>query len=261
MCLVVVALDAHPRYSLVIAANRDEYHARAARTAQWGEDAPFADVLAGRDLEAGGTWLGVRRDGRWALLTNVRDGHRNHNPAAPSRGDLVPAVLNDRQVPALALTELMRAAGTYNGFNLVAGDGSSATWVSNRTADTRTVVAGVHGLSNALLDTPWPKVVQTRGAIAAWAARDVADLDPVFAALSDRTRAPDTALPATGVSLEWERLLSAPFIVSQDYGTRCSTVLVVDRNGAARFIERSYDASGKDIGEADFAFDVVPQPD
>ncbi len=260
MCLVVVALDAHPRYALVIAANRDEFHSREALPAHWGERPPFAGVLAGRDLVAGGTWLGIRRDGRWALLTNVREGRGRNDPAAPSRGLLVPAILNDRGTPAAALYAVMRNADAYNGFNLLAGNAGSAAWASNRSKETLAITAGVHGLSNALLDTPWPKLARTRTKLAEWTAHDDGDLTPVFAALSDRSRPPDEALPSTGVPIEWERLLSAPFIVSEDYGTRCSTVLVVERGGNARFIERTFDRYGVQTGQVDVAFDVAPPP-
>ena len=253
MCLVVVALDAHPRYSLVVAANRDEYHARAALPAHWGDRAPYTGMLAGRDLAAGGTWMGVRSDGRWALVTNVREG-RGGDTTAPSRGELVPGVLN--APPASALSALRYKAAAYNGFNLLAGDAGSATWMSNRVPDARTLAQGVHGLSNARLDTPWPKVTRTRDAVDAWAARGGDDLTPLFAALSDRTRAIDADLPATGVPLEWERLLSAPFIVSDDYGTRCSTVLAIGLDGSARFVERSFDVHGNATGEVAFDFDV-----
>jgi uncharacterized protein with NRDE domain len=256
MCLVITALDAHPRYALVVAANRDESHARAALPARWGDAAPFRDILAGRDLAAGGTWMGVRRDGRWALVTNVRLGNSRNDPAAPSRGALVPAILNDDADPASALTALMRPANAYNGFNLLAGDADHALWASNRSPHARTLHAGTHGLSNALLDTPWPKLVRTRDAVAAWAASDNEDLAPVFAALADRTLARDDALPSTGVPIEWERQLSAPFIVGDDYGTRCSTVLVIARTGRARWVERTFDARGIAAGEVEFEFDV-----
>jgi len=253
MCLAVIALNAHPRYSLVIAANRDEFHARAALPAHWGEAPPFANILAGRDLEAGGTWLGVRRDGRWALVTNVRE-RRNHDAAAPSRGHLVPAILND---PA-RLTALPPNSQRYNGFNLLAGDTRGATWASNRVATTQALAAGVHAVSNALLDTPWPKLARTKEAISAWTMRDSGDdFGPLFAVLADRMAAPDSALPATGVSLEWERRLSAPFIVGDDYGTRCSTVLAVARSGSARFVERSFDERGTSTGEVAFAFEIT----
>ena len=260
MCLVVIALDAHPLYQLVVAANRDEFHKREAVAARWGEHPPFEGILAGRDVQAGGTWLGVRHDGRWALLTNVRDATQRFNPGAPSRGDLVPAILNERNGPPAALANVMRNGQAYNGFNLLAGTSGSAQWASNRSAESRELTAGLHGLSNALLDTPWPKLVRTRAAVAAWASLSNVDVEPVFAALADRTRVPDAALPATGVPLDWERLLSAPFIVSDDYGTRCSTVLAIDRHGGARFVERSFNAKGNATGEVDFSFETVQQP-
>jgi uncharacterized protein with NRDE domain len=259
MCLVVVALAAHPRYALVVAANRDEFHARAAFPAHWGQRAPYAGVLAGHDAAAGGTWMGVRRDGRWALVTNVREGRRN-DPQAPSRGELVPAVLNMTSAPAMALAALEVKAPIYNGFNLLAGDADSATWMSNRASEARTLAPGIHGLSNARLDTPWPKLARTKDAVAAWAARGDDDLASVFAALADQTRAPDDALPATGVPLEWERLLSAPFIVSDDYGTRCSTVLAITHGGGARFVERTFDVRGNATGDVEFLFEVRREP-
>jgi uncharacterized protein with NRDE domain len=260
MCLVVAALDAHPRYKLVIAANRDEFHARAALPARWGDAPPFQGILAGRDLTAGGTWMGIRRDGRWALVTNVREGKARFNPAAPSRGDLVPALLNGDGALATTLAARMRNADVYNGFNLLAGDSDRVTWASNRAQDTDVLDAGVHGLSNALLDTPWPKVNRTRQAISTWAARGSDDVAPVFAALADRRLAGDDELPSTGVPLATERMLSAPFIVSELYGTRCSTVLAVSRDGGVRFVERSFDARGDATSEVAFEFALAGEP-
>jgi uncharacterized protein with NRDE domain len=255
VCLAVIALDAHPRFALVIAANRDEFHARPAAAAAWGDTPPFDGILAGRDLEAGGTWLGVRRDGRWALLTNVREGGRRE-PGARSRGELVPQVLA-HPTPARALRDIADRGAGYNGFNLLAGTRAEAAWTSNRTPEDVPLQPGLHGLSNALLDTRWPKLARTQAAVADWCARGDDDFAPLFAALADRTRAPDADLPATGVTLERERLLSAPFIVSADYGTRCSTVFTIDHRGRAHFRERSFDAQGAPAGEAayDFALD------
>jgi uncharacterized protein with NRDE domain len=257
MCLALVALDAHPHFPLVIAANRDEFHARPTLPAHWGRAPPFADMLAGRDLEAGGTWLGFRRDGRWALLTNVREGGR-FDATAPSRGNIVPALLNQPAPPRAALSAFATEGGRrYNGFNVLAGDEATAAWASNRAGAPVPLARGVHGVSNALLDTPWPKVTRTRAAVAAWCERGQADLAPLFAALADRTPAPDHALPATGVPRAWERLLSSPFIVSDRYGTRCSTVIAVDRDGGVRFFERSFDARGAPAGEAAFEFAIA----
>jgi uncharacterized protein with NRDE domain len=259
MCLAVIALAAHPRYALVVAANRDEFHARTAARAAWGTAPPFIDIVAGRDLVAGGTWLGARRDGRWALVTNVRDGTGN-DAGARSRGELVPRVLNAPAKPRAAADDIRVAAHRYNGFNLLAGDFAGAIWMSNRGAGPIDLAAGIHGLSNALLDTPWPKLALTRQRIAAWAAAGDADTAPLFAALADRAQAPDALLPSTGVTFDRERLLSSPFIVSDSYGTRCSTVFTIDRDGHARFHERTFDAAGMPEDEVIEAFDLM-QPD
>lgn len=257
MCLAVVALDAHPRYPLVVAANRDEYHARATDPARWWTSAAGTAILAGRDLAAGGTWLGVTRRGRWAFVTNVREPGR-HDAQAPSRGALVVRVLDDRRDAATALSDAQRVSG-YNGFNLIAGDIAHASWGSNRAANTRALTSGIHGISNARLDTPWPKLERVKAGLATWARGGHDDVTALLDLLDDRQGAPDDALPATGVSLEWERLLSAPFIVSERYGTRCSTVLAIARDGAALFHERSFDATGAPIGYVveKFAIDIM----
>jgi uncharacterized protein with NRDE domain len=252
MCLAVVTIHAHRHFPLVIAANRDEFHLRPTRPAQWWDEG----WLAGRDLAAGGTWLGVTRSGRWALLTNVREPEL-HDPAAPSRGALVTGILAAPQPAREAVAAALDAAWRYNGFNLLAGDTDRAHWGSNRAHGVTTLAAGVHGLSNHLLDTPWPKVDATKAAIAAWCAEGEAGesaVEPLFAALGLRTPAPDAELPSTGIGLARERLLSAPFIVSDDYGTRSSTVLTVDHAGRARFVERSYDPQGRATGTVDVRF-------
>jgi uncharacterized protein with NRDE domain len=241
MCLAVIAVDAHPRVALLVVANRDEYHARPAAPAAWD-----GDVLAGRDLVAGGTWLAVHREGRFAFVTNVRDG-KPQDPAARTRGEL----------PLLALSGRAIDGTRYNGFNLVAGDARGFVWTSNRGTGSRRVTRGVHGLSNASLDVPWPKVVRTKQRVTEWLRGDGARLAPLFDALGDRAEAHGAELPSTGVSLEWERLLSAPFIVSDRYGTRCSTVFAVDRDGRARFVERSFAPDGSLANEAAFEFEVT----
>jgi uncharacterized protein with NRDE domain len=253
MCLAIIALDAHPLYRLVVAANRDEFHARPAAAAAWGDAPPFEGVLAGRDLEAGGTWLGVRRDGRWALVTNVREGGRR-DPGARSRGELIPRVLAADSESPDALQEILQAGEHYNGFNLLAGHADAMAWASNRAQRLEELTSGIHGLSNALLDTCWPKVTRTKARLADWCDRGDDDIAPIFDALADPTLASDDELPATGVALERERLLSAPFIVSADYGTRCSTVFTIDRSGRVHFRERSFDASGAPAGEAGYDF-------
>lgn len=251
MCLAVIALGAHPRYPLVVAANRDEFHDRPTAAASWWDEGWFA----GRDLQAGGTWLGITRTGRVALLTNVRDPAR-HDPHAPSRGNLVTRVLADAAPPAEALAAAIADGNEHNGFNLVVGNSLEAHWGSNRAGTPRALAPGLHGLSNAALDTPWPKVVRTKAAVAAWCGMGHDNPAALFTALADRTLASDEALPATGVTLEWERLLSAPFIVSERYGTRSSTVVVIAVDGHAQFIERAFDAMGEPAGEIVERFDI-----
>lgn len=255
MCLVVVALDAHPRYALLIAANRDEFHHRATAPAHWWEDG----WLAGRDLQGGGTWLGIDRRGRWALLTNVREPQR-FDAAAPTRGTLVPQLLRAESRPEAALRHALGPdAAWHNGFNLLAGTGAVGSWGSNRAAGITVLCPGVHGLSNAALDTPWPKLLRAKAALAAWSRDAAAQPDDAFAFLADTTPVADADLPSTGVPLAWERRLAPAFIIGSEYGTRSSTVVAVDRNGEATFVERSFDAGGSAIGEARHRFMLQPR--
>jgi len=249
VCLALIALDAHPRLPLVIAANRDEFHARAAAPAHWWRDG----TLAGVDLEAGGTWFGVTRQGRWALVTNYREGVPR-DPQAPSRGTLVTRALTGR-AQALACAAAIAVDGTrYHGYNLLLGEVAAAAYTSNRASGALALGRGLHGLSNHLLDTPWPKVVRAKQRLAACLAPAAVDLEALFALLADRTQAEPAALPATGIAPEWERLLSSAFIVDAQYGTRCSTVLTIARNGRARFVERSFDAQGRQTAAVDHEF-------
>jgi len=253
VCLAVVALDAHPRYAVVLAANRDEFHARPAAPAAWWRDDAGMPILAGRDLAQGGTWLGVSRAGRFAFVTNVREPSR-YDPRAPSRGALVPALLHDGRPVGVALAAIVAGARHYNGFNLVAGDAVSAAFGSNRGPDAHALARGIHGVSNAGLDTPWPKLVRAKAGLAAWVAAGDEEPDRLWTVLADATPAPDHELPDTGIARERERLLSSPFIVSESYGTRCSTLLALARDGEAHFVERSFDATGTATGEVRFRF-------
>lgn len=248
MCLVLFAA-AHPRHALVLAANRDEFHARPAAAAAWVEP----DLLAGRDLGAGGTWLALRRDGRFAVVTNVREPGRVR-PGAPSRGALPFRVVRDRAPLAETLAGLSGDLAACNGCNLLAGSPTELWCVSNRGPGPVPVPPGVHGLSNHLLDTPWPKVVRGKDRLAQWLAADGEDLEPLFTMLGDRTPAEDADLPRTGLPLAWERRLSAAFIVSPDYGTRCSTVLTIGPDGMVRFIERTFGPDGAWLGEVEERF-------
>jgi len=251
MCLVALAIDHSRRFPLVVAANRDEHFKRAtARLAWWTPDAGPA-ILSGRDLEAGGTWMGLTAEGRLALLTNVRDPGRN-DPAAPSRGRIVPDWLSARE--RTDRFWMRTALSGYNGFNLIAFDfrQGECFWATNDGRHPQRLERGVHGLSNAALDTPWPKVdalkARLRAAIDAAESVDALSAQ-LFDALADRSEAPDDALPRTGVPLEWERRLSAAFIRTPDlgYGTRCSTLLVterVNRHLVTHVFERTFSATG-----------------
>lgn len=252
MCLALVALDMHPRAPLVIAANRDEFHARAASPAHWWPDG----TLAGVDLEAGGTWFGVNRCARWALVTNYREG-LPRDPNAPSRGGLVTRALA-HSAAALPRAAAMATDGPrYHGYNLLVGELATAAYTSNRASGALALGAGIHGLSNHLLDTPWPKVVRAKERLATCLAPATVEIESLFELLSDRMQAEPTALPSTGIAPEWERLLSSVFIVNARYGTRCSTVLMIGRDGGARFVERSFDAAGRQTGEAAYEFTMI----
>jgi uncharacterized protein with NRDE domain len=252
MCLAVVALDAHPRFALVVAANRDEFHARPASAAHWWPEG----LLAGRDERALGTWFGVNRRGRFAFVTNVREPGRR-DAAAPTRGELVPRILCDPAGLAGACDAVTLDGARYNGFNIVAGDAGDAVHLSNRRDGVVTLREGVHGISNAALDDPWPKVLRTRVALAHWCTQGDDDLDPLWSALADRQLATDATLPSTGIPRDRERLLSAAFIVDPDYGTRASTLMTIARNGDVMFAERSFDAHGKACGEVVQRFTVA----
>ena len=244
MCLAVVAWQSHPDYPLVIAANRDEFYTRSTRPAAWWGSS--VSLLAGRDEEAGGTWLGITRAGRTALLTNVR-APSERNPHAPSRGAIAVDALQSPQ-PA---GEWLRAQGqrlaAYNGFNLLLAEPAPAGgalrrlvyYTNRRRAAPRSLAPGIYGLSNGFLDTPWPKVVRAVGAFACALAQRV-DADALLALLADRRPVPDSELPSTGVPLEWERALAPIQIRANGYGTRSSTVLTVRRDGIVSFLERSF---------------------
>lgn len=251
MCLIALAWKAHPEYPLVVAANRDEWRARPAAPAGWWEDHP--EILAGRDLEAGGTWMGVTRGGRFCAVTNFRD-PSDKRGTARSRGELVAQFLSGRQSPAGYCRDLVRRRADYNGFNLLAAEGDSLVYFGSREGEAREVEPGFHALSNHLLDEPWPKVRRAREAMRL----SVGDGDePLFAMLSDATPGRDEELPDTGVGLAWERRLSPALINGEDYGTRASTVLRMSADGQVRFAERSRNATGTVTESRDFRFMIA----
>lgn len=258
MCLIAFAWKAHPAWRLVVAANRDEFHARPALPAGWWADAPR--VLAGRDLRDGGTWMGVTRDGRFAALTNYRDPGFAQLEGAHSRGALVAGFLRGSADAETYARGVSADAARYNGFNLLVGDGEGLFYLSNRAAGVRRLEPGVYGLSNHLLDTPWPKVVRARRALQDALARAGTDADAwdsgLWEMLGDRVAAADDALPDTGVGTEHERLLSAPFIAGDVYGTRASTVLTISAENDVRLVERSAAPGQEGWTEARHAFRI-----
>ena len=284
MCLLVLAWNVHPRFRLIVAANRDEYHDRPAEPLRhWPSP---EEMLAGRDLRAGGTWLGVDRRRRFGVVTNYRD-PRPAPDTAPSRGGLIPGYLCQAGGPGEYLSTLEPAADHYGGFNLLIADGQSLWYGSNRTTPfAQELAPGVYGLSNERLDTPWPKLERVRAGFQAWlggnaagsmagppaaaahhhsrrvtpagrgAARNVGgpsreDIAPLFALLEDRRPALEAqgSIP-DGPSPQWERALSAPFVQHPQYGTRCSTVVLIDSSGSLLFAERRFDRHGRCAGES-----------
>ena len=252
MCLIVVAWRARADMPLVVAANRDEWRERPAQRAHWWPDHP--ELLAGRDLQAGGTWMGITRGGRFAAVTNYRDPSEKRSTAR-SRGGLVTEFLLGSESPARFLSGLSARAREYNGFNLILGDGASLFYYGSREGEPRAIEPGVHGLSNHLLDEPWPKVVHGRARMeAALAGPDPAPL--LFEMLSDRSVAPDGELPATGVGIEWERRLAASLITGPEYGTRASTVLTLSSSGEVTMEERTRGEKGEVQGVVHERFEL-----
>lgn len=235
VCLILFAWKTHPRYPLVVAANRDEFFARPSAAAEFWSESPA--VLAGRDLSAGGTWLGITRSGRFAALTNYRD-PKHQRQDVRSRGALVADYLRGQASPADYLEGIRTQARDFNGFNLLAGDGESLWWYSNVGDAPQALEPGLYGLSNHLLDTPWPKVAASKPRLAD-AMATLPDDEPLFSFLRDGSTFPDEQLPATGVKLEWERMLSAAFIDSPGYGTRSSTVVLLG-GGEILFDEKTW---------------------
>lgn len=235
MCLILFAYRCHPEYPLILAANRDEYYQRDTRAAHWWPGRP--ELLAGKDLEAGGTWLGITREGRIAALTNVREPHLTA-PASCSRGLLTRRYLEEEIESKRFCGLLQETWDQYRGYNLIFGDIGSLHFFSNRGNKPRRLTPGIYGLSNAQLDTPWPKVQKGKELLRKQLAKPWQETSELLDILAATEVAEDSQLPSTGVGLELERRLSAIRIIGPDYGTRCSTALVIDRQGQVRFHEK-----------------------
>ncbi len=238
MCLILFAYNIHPVYHLVLGANRDEFFSRRAAPLSFWHDRP--DILAGRDLKNMGSWLGITRSGRLAAITNFRD-PAALKESAPSRGLLVSDFL-DGSMPAPDYLEGIRKTGQdYNGFNLIVGDLSGIYYYSNRSGKIEALSPGLYGLSNHLLDTPWPKVVKGKKGLDSIIRqnRHISDRT-VITLMADRRRFADETLPGTGMDLAWERRLSSIFIAGREYGTRSSAVILLEKSGKVTFTEQTF---------------------
>ncbi len=256
MCLIAVAVDMHPQWPLIIAGNRDEFHDRPASDAAWWPDYP--DILGGRDLEAGGTWLAVSRHGRFAAVTNFRDA--DHRPAnLRSRGHLVTDFLQTSVAPVEHVEGVHREA--YAGFNLLAAACGQLVYLSNRGGGCEALPRGIYGLSNATLDTPWTKVRRTRERLEALIDADNVNEASLMRVLDDRERAPAAEIDAADMAFPLAHALSAPFIVQPEYGTRCSTVVTFGSDGGVHFAERRFDRAGRRTGESRYTFTIGLQPE
>lgn len=249
MCLIVLGIDQHPDYPLILAANRDEFHARPTQEAHWWPDKP--DVLGGRDLQAGGTWLAVSRSGRFATVTNFRDA-KPPDASHRSRGHLVTKFLESELSPQDYVATIDENA--YAGFNLIVGVAGKTAYLSNREDGTRNLGPGIYGLSNALLDGPWHKVERTKSKLAEAIGADRVNEPALMRLMDDREKGPVDEVERGRLDFKTAHAVTAPFIVMPEYGTRCTTILLVDRNGDWRLTERRFDPAGTIAGESRFSF-------
>ena len=255
MCLIVFAINEHPDYPLVVAANRDEFYSRPTADAAFWKDHP--QILAGRDLQAQGTWMGVTTSGKIAMLTNYRN-LSNIKPNAPSRGDLVADYLKHNVLQEDYLAQVRSGGAEFNGFNLIFGKKDKLTYYSNVSEKSELLTKGIFGLSNHLLNSNWPKVTRGKEKLAEiLQGKNQIDPEDLFAALYDDIKAPDHQLPDTGVGLEKERMLSPMFIKSGDYGSRCSTIILADKENNWHFYERVYDTNKFSYRTNEYTFKEV----
>ncbi len=261
MCLILFAYQQHPDYPLILIANRDEAYARPTDNAHWWKD---AEILAGRDLEAGGTWLGVNRNGRLAAVTNVREPSAgnlkvgNLKASGKSRGQLTRDYLSGEISNQDYRQTLEASAADFAGFNLLFGSLESLWFYSNRghvyrPQAYRPIEAGIYGISNGNFNQAWPKLEDGREALSAALATDLNDA-LLLEILQNDQPSKDNRLPSTGVSKETERLLSSRFIRSADYGTRASSLMLFSKDGNVRFVEQNYGINGQHLARVEHTF-------
>lgn len=244
MCLIAFSYKQHTKYDLIFAANRDENYDRPARHAQFWDEYPH--ILAGKDLRAGGTWMGITKGGQFSAITNYRD-PAIEKKDAPSRGHLVLDYLKSGSDPERYLRKVDQAADQYRGFNLLAGSVNKLVYYSNQQKEIRPLNSGLYALSNHLLDTPWPKVRWAKSELEQIIRDGAISEEALFDLLADDREAPDSELPDTGIPKEIEKQVSPIFIKTDGYGTRCSTVLLIDKNGRVTFSERRFKPRTQDI--------------
>jgi uncharacterized protein with NRDE domain len=253
MCLIFLSVKQHPTYKLIVAANRDEFYQRKTAPVHFWEDVPH--VLGGRDLEASGTWMAMSRNGKISMVTNYRD-LKNLKEQAPSRGQLVSDYLANGDEPNHYLEKISINASAYNGFNLIVGNPDELYYFSNYKNSIEKIPNGLHGLSNHLLNTPWPKVEQGVKDMKRALTQEKINSTLLFDLLRNETIAPDEKLPETGIGLERERALSSKIINSANYGTRCSTVVLIDQRNEVSYTERVYDLQTFDYTTRSFQFQI-----
>ncbi|MFM7431007.1 MAG: NRDE family protein [Flammeovirgaceae bacterium] len=257
MCLIFFAVQKHPTYKLIIAANRDEFYNRKTVPADFWENHPA--IVGGRDLEARrpdgscGTWMAMNTNGRVAMVTNYRD-PKNIDPQAPSRGHLVSDYLEGAEEPETYLQRIKSNRLRYNGYNLVVGNVNELWYLSNYQNEIMQLANGLHGLSNHWLDTPWPKVRRGKEKFGKELTSNDLSANTLFNFLYDTDQADDSQLPDTGIGLERERILSSMFIKTNGYGTRCSTVVMVDKQNIVEYTERVYDLNTFEFEDRTFRF-------
>jgi uncharacterized protein with NRDE domain len=251
MCLVVVAFKVQPEQPLIVAANRDEFHARPTQNAGWWPDQP--DIVAGRDLQAGGSWLGLHRAGRFATITNFRDARTGHSKRR-SRGHLVTEFLLSEQSPSDYLRSV--SPDDYAGFNLLVADPDHLAYLSNRGGGAQELPPGIYGLSNATLDTPWEKVERSKTRLDNILRSGPVNDTQLLRLLDDREKGPVGEVKSDRLPFATAHAITAPFIVTPEYGTRCSTVVRANHDGHWHLLERRFDAAGKNAGESQFSFRI-----
>jgi uncharacterized protein with NRDE domain len=253
MCLIVFAYKSHPKYKFIFAANRDEFYNRPSEQADYWKD--NSELLAGKDLQAGGTWMGITKQGRFAAVTNYRD-LKNIKENAPSRGMLTLDFLNDNISAKKYYKNIKPSLQDYNGFNLILGSVDELFYFSTKTHGIKKLDPGIYGLSNATLNTDWPKVKKSRDVLSVLLKNDEIHPWELLSILNDTRKAKEEDLPDTGIGMEWEKILSSIFIQSPKYGTRCSTAVVVDIDNNFRLAEKTFFGNQGAFSNKDFSFTI-----